>query len=82
MRGDGIRCRTLSVGAQWIISQEIDDDLVYGLTRALWSESNRKLLDNSHHKGRQIRLEDALKGAAIPLHPGAERYYREQGMIE
>ncbi len=74
--------RTLSVGAQWIISEDIDEDKVYGLTRALWSENSRTLLDNTHPKGRQIRLEDALTGAAIPLHPGAERFYREQGLIE
>jgi TRAP transporter TAXI family solute receptor len=73
---------TLSVGAQWIVGTEVDADLVYGVTRALWNKNSREVLDNGHPKGAQIRLETALKGAGLPLHPGAERYYREQGLID
>ncbi len=73
---------TLSVGAQWIVGAEVDADLVYGITRALWHENNRPLLDAGHPKGKNLRLETALDGIAIPLHPGAERYYREAGLIE
>jgi hypothetical protein len=73
---------TLSVGAQWLVGAEIDEELVYGITKALWHENARKLLDNGHSKGRAITLATALDGIAVPLHPGAERYYREVGMIE
>jgi TRAP transporter TAXI family solute receptor len=76
------RVVTLSVGAQWLVSETIDDDLVYGITRTLWDRNSRKLLDNGHAKGREIRLENALNGIAVPLHPGARRYYREIGMLE
>ncbi len=72
---------TLAVGAEWIVSTTVEEELVYGLTRALWHESTRKLLDRGHPDGRWIQLETALQGLAIPLHPGAERYYREVGMI-
>jgi TRAP transporter TAXI family solute receptor len=72
---------TLSVGAQWVISAEVDEELVYGMTRALWHKNSRALLDAGHPKGRQIQLETALGGIAIPLHPGAERYYREAGLL-
>lgn len=41
----------------------------------------RNLLLGGHQKGTQIRLENALKGVAIPLHPGALDYYREQGLV-
>jgi uncharacterized protein len=72
---------TLSVGAQWLVGAEVDEDLVYGITKALWHENARKLLDDGHSKGRAITLETALDGIAVPLHPGAERYYREVGLI-
>ncbi|HMA14122.1 MAG TPA: TAXI family TRAP transporter solute-binding subunit, partial [Kiloniellaceae bacterium] len=35
-----------------------------------------------HPKGSQIVLERALEGLGIPLHPGAERYYREIGVLK
>jgi uncharacterized protein len=72
---------TVSVGAQWLVGAEVDDDLVYGITKALWHDNARKLLDDGHSKGRAITLETALDGVAVPLHPGAERYYREVGLI-
>jgi TRAP transporter TAXI family solute receptor len=73
---------TLSVGAQWLVGAEVDEDLVYGITRALWHDNARKLLDDGHSKGRAITLETALDGIAVPLHPGAERYYREIGLMQ
>jgi TRAP transporter TAXI family solute receptor len=73
---------TISVGAQWVVGAEVDDDLVYGITKALWHENARTLLDNGHAKGKSITVETALDGIGIPLHPGAERYYREIGLIQ
>jgi len=72
--------QTIGVGAQWGMA-DLDEDLVYGATRALWHANNRPLLDRGHPNARRIRLETALDGIAIPLHPGAERYYREAGLI-
>ncbi len=74
--------RTLAVGAQWVLSADADADVVYGMTSALWNKNSRALLDSGHPKGKQIRIESALDGAGIPLHPGAERYYREIGVIK
>ena len=72
---------TLNVRAQWVASAALDADLVYGITRALWHQRNRKLLDNAHPDGLRIRLDTALTGLSIPLHPGAERFYREAGLL-
>ncbi|MCG8355965.1 MAG: TAXI family TRAP transporter solute-binding subunit [Kiloniellales bacterium] len=72
---------TLSVGAQWLVSAEVSEDLIYEVTRALWHESTRQLLDGGHPKGRLIRIETALDGLGVPLHPGAERYYEEIGAL-
>jgi TRAP-type uncharacterized transport system substrate-binding protein len=37
-------------------------------------------LARAHQAGKDIKLESALAGVPIPLHPGAERYYREKGL--
>lgn len=74
--------RTLSVGAQWITNVEMDEDLVYGMTKALWHENARTLLNDGHAQAHAITLETALDGIAIPLHPGAERFYREAGVLK
>jgi TRAP transporter TAXI family solute receptor len=73
---------TVSVGAQWITSSDQKDDLIYEITKALWNKNTRALLDSGHAKGKSITLETALDGVGIPLHPGAERYYKEAGVLK
>ena len=76
------RTTTISVGAQWLVAASVDEETVYQITRSLWNQNSRRLLDNGHIKGRQIALETALDGVAVPLHPGSKRFYAEVGMTE
>jgi TRAP transporter TAXI family solute receptor len=56
----------------------VDDDLAYDLVRALYENAG----DIGHGLGAHILPENALNGiGGLPLHPGAERYYREQGVM-
>ncbi len=73
---------TVAVNGQLITSVDQPADLVYEITKALWNKNTRKLLDKGHAKGKAIRLETALKGVLIPLHPGAEKFYKEKGMAK
>lgn len=73
---------TVSVGAQWYTSASQDEDLIYEITKALWNDESRRLLDISHAKGRSITPDTALSGVGVPLHAGAERFYREAGLID
>lgn len=71
---------TLGVDALWVTSADLPDALIYSLTKALWSEVNRKTLDHAHPMARFISSEAALEGIPIPLHEGARRYYDEKGL--
>ncbi|MGD9846451.1 MAG: TAXI family TRAP transporter solute-binding subunit [Variibacter sp.] len=74
--------KTLSVGAQWVTSAKIDEATVYAVTKGLWSDKARQALDAGHAKGKAIKKENALSGIGIPVHPGAEKFYREIGLIK
>ncbi len=76
------RTETLAVGAQWLCSANLPEPLVFGITQALWNDTTRQLLDKSHPKAKLIRRDTALNGLAVPLHPGAERYYKEVGALK
>jgi uncharacterized protein len=79
----GISAETPSIGfnALWVVSADASDDLVYAITKALWNEATQRLLDAHNPIGKQVRLEGALQGLTIPLHPGAKRFYREAGLL-
>lgn len=73
---------TLQVHALLVVNSAMPQDLVYQVTAALWSEQTLSLLKAGHPQGKAITLPTALKGISIPLHPGAERFYREHGMLQ
>ncbi|MEL7343273.1 MAG: TAXI family TRAP transporter solute-binding subunit [Pseudomonadota bacterium] len=73
---------TVAVGAQWFTSANEDEELIYNITKALWNEQTRKLLDVGHAKGKTITPDTALNGVGVPLHDGAMRFYKEAGLIE
>lgn len=73
---------TISVGAQWVVSADVSEEQVYNITKALWNDNTRKLLDSGHAKGKAITLANALESAGIPLHPGADKFYKEKGMMK
>ncbi|WP_366922169.1 TAXI family TRAP transporter solute-binding subunit [Metallumcola ferriviriculae] len=62
------------------VSADVPDEVVYNVVKTMF-ESKEKIV-NVHEAGKSIQLETALDTIAIPLHPGAEKYYKEQGLIE
>jgi hypothetical protein len=74
--------KTLAVGAQWVTSDKADPAVVYEITKALFSDAAQKTLAAGHAKGKLITKENAVKSAGIPFHPGAEKFYREAGLIK
>lgn len=60
--------------------EDLSADTVYAITKALWT--NLDELVNAHVAAKAIKLQNALEGMPVPLHPGAEKYYREVGLIK
>ncbi len=76
---------TIAVNGILVTNIDQDEELIYEVTKALWNDTTRKLLDTGHAKGKVIRLEtalDGIEGLDVPLHPGAERFYKEVGMLQ
>ena len=71
---------TLAVMAIWATHDGLSDQMAYEVTKALYE--NTETLGQVHPKGKEITLKTALQSISIPLHPGAERYYREKGVLK
>lgn len=68
---------TVRVRALWIVSDRVSDETVFGITRALFAPSNRSLLIRGSPAAHAISLNHAAQELPAPLHPGAEKFYRE-----
>lgn len=73
---------TISVAAQLVTNAKQSDDLVYNITKTMWNDASRKAFDAGHAKGKMITLPNAVTSLGIPLHPGAERFYKEAGVLK
>ena len=58
----------------------VSDELAYQMAKALYD--NIDTLYAAHNAAKAIKRDNAIKGMPVPLHPGAERYYREVGLIK
>lgn len=56
----------------------VSDDIAYQLAKVMVEKSN----ENTHVQAQHMTLENALNGLGdLPIHPGAERYYKEVGVL-
>ncbi|WP_170006758.1 TAXI family TRAP transporter solute-binding subunit [Bacillus fonticola] len=71
---------TVAVLAMLVADASLSEDVVYDVTKAIFE--NTDALANAHSKGELISAEAAVKGIGIDFHPGAEKYFKEQGLLE
>lgn len=69
---------TLGAVTIMVVNKDVSDDVVYNITKTLWEQHDElvkvKKIWNS------VKLENALLGAALEVHPGAKKYYDEKGV--
>lgn len=70
---------TVAVVNFLITHSDVSDETAYQMTKQLFE--NLPEMEAAHKAAAQIKLENALTGMPVPLHPGAERYYKEKGML-
>lgn len=74
--------QTMAMGAQWVTSAKADTETVYQITKALYGKAAQDALAAGHAKGKFITKENAVMGVGIPFHPGAEKFYKEVGLLK
>ncbi len=63
-----------------LVAKDLPDDVVYDITQGIYDHLD--VIHASHATAKaNISLENALRGVTIPLHPGAEKYYKEKGIV-
>jgi TRAP transporter TAXI family solute receptor len=71
---------TVAVVNFLVTREGLSADTVYAMTKAIFANLNQ--LVQTHPAAQGISIKDAATGMPIPLHPGAERYYREIGLLK
>ena len=78
--GQNADVQTIKVQNFLVTHEGVSTDTVYMLTKSMFD--NLDLLYSAHAAAKVITKADAPKGMPVPMHPGAEKYYREAGLIK
>jgi hypothetical protein len=71
---------TVAITNILVSHDKVSDEVAYQMTKLMFDNLER--LGNAHAAAKDIKLEIATQNLPIPLHPGAERYYREVGVLK
>ena len=71
---------TVSVFNYLVTHEGVSTDTVYTMTKSMFE--NLDQMSAAHSAAKAIKKENAAKTPPAPLHPGAEKYYREIGLIK
>jgi TRAP transporter TAXI family solute receptor len=79
-RGQDTDVRTATVPNYLVTRSGLEADLVYDMTKAIFASVDE--LVATHPAAAGIKLERALDGMPIPLHQGAQKFFREKGLMK
>ena len=69
----------VAIQATLVASEELSEDVVYEFVKAMFD--NKDALTEGHAKFGFLDPETASAGATVTMHPGAEKYYKEIGVL-
>ncbi|MFK9093546.1 TAXI family TRAP transporter solute-binding subunit [Bacillus salipaludis] len=67
---------TVAVQAMLVARSDLSEKVVYDITKAIFENLDKV----THAKGKLIKVENALNGVGIDVHPGAKKYFDEKGV--
>ena len=71
-------CQTVTVKATLVADASVSDDVAYAIVKTIFE--NKEEITAAHAKGAELDLTFATDGMAIPFHPGAAKYFAENGI--
>lgn len=79
-KGQDTEVKSVTIPNFLIAGAKMDEKTAYDITKAMFENLPR--LVQAHAAAKGIKLGDATKGLPAPLHPGAEKYYREMKVLK
>lgn len=79
-QGQAEPVKTIAVYSSLLVRNDIPEDLVYKMTKIFLEE--RAAIAQGHAAGKYIDPANAVAGIAVPIHPGAQKYLKEKGLMK
>jgi uncharacterized protein len=78
--GQTTEVNTFQDSTFWMASSKVDQEVVYQSLQTIYTEQGLQHMRTAHQAANEMTIEDGLKGAAVPIHPGAVKFWQEKGL--
>ncbi len=68
--------------ALWVANSKVPDDVVYKMLAYIYSDDGLKHMKEQKKTFKEMSLESGINGIVTPLHPGAEKFWKEKGILK
>lgn len=72
-------CKSFQDSTILSANKDLPEDLVYTVMKTLWSQKGMAAMVTAKKTFKAMNLENGFRGASVPLHPGAVKFWQEQG---
>lgn len=67
--------------ALWVANSKVSDDIVYELLSVIFTDEGLKHMVSQKKTFKEMSIENGIKGIVTPMHPGAEKFWKEKGVL-
>lgn len=67
--------------AVWVASKKVPANVVYDILKSVYSDEGLKFMHNQVSTFKSMSIQSGAKGVITPFHPGAEKFWKEKGMM-
>jgi TRAP transporter TAXI family solute receptor len=72
-------CKSFQDSTILSVNKNASEDLVYTVMKTLWSKEGMAAMVTAKKTFKEMNMKNAFRGASVPLHPGAVKFWKEQG---
>jgi TRAP transporter TAXI family solute receptor len=65
----------------WVANANVPDNVVYKLLSLIYTDEGLAHMVGQKKTFKAMKIEDGLKGIVTPVHPGAEKFWKEKGVM-
>lgn len=81
-KGVTVDTLTFQDSTLWVANSKEKADVVYNLLSYVYSKEGLEYMVSVHKSAKAMSIENGIKGIVTPLHPGAEKFWKEKGVLK
>jgi len=80
-KGVDVDTASFQDSALWVANSKVPDDVVYDLLSKIYTDEGLAYMRNQKKTFKEMAIETGINGVVTPLHPGAEKFWKEKGLL-